>query len=179
MSKKILTLMLVVALALALAFSLGGCGGKNDVEGSGVMPQDDDSYDGDGGDPYDGDGGDPYDADGGMDDWVPVNDGQDEEYFTGEWPDNEFTRQVPKPPFPFAFGGFQDGDFCASFEDVPYADALAYGEQIQAAGFDIDLTVYDQEEGERYSFGAENGAGYGVDFVWKSGMEIMLIIYKL
>ena len=179
MSKKILTLMLVVALALALAFSLGGCGGKDDLVGGTVKPyEDDDSFDADEDDPFAGGEDDPYD-DGGMDDWVPVNDGQDEEFFIGEWPDNEFTSQVPKPPFPLAFGGFQDGDFCASFEDVPYADALAYGEQIQAAGFNIDLTVYDQEEGERYSFGAENSAGYGVDFTWKSGMEIMLIIYKL
>ena len=120
MSKKILTIVLVIAFALAMTLSLGGCGDK--------------SKEGDKTDSMDVSVGGPDDEN-----ELPGY------YEAGEWPDNEFTKQVPKPGFDLGSSNLDKNEFNTIFIDITMDEARKYGEQLKAAGFTENLDVYDTD----------------------------------
>ena len=130
----------------------------NNGEGTG----DADDVDGGGGNPNAGNAGDAGDL--GDDDGPPYN--YDVERFTGidEYPDNEFTRLLPRPDFPIDGGYTGKAYFTFFAEKMSAADAKAYVEQLKSAGFNKE--VLDSDEDDMYMFTGQNGDGYSVFVVW-------------
>lgn len=135
-SNKTRTIMLAVVFALALTLSLGGCGGKYKLGGEPEVI-------------------DVRDARALVDDEIAEDDmpGDDaflddeneilEFYEEGEWPDNEFTKQIPEPDFDVGDSFLLTNGFTTTFRGVTLDEAREYGEALQAAGFTINLDIYD------------------------------------
>jgi len=84
-----------------------------------------------------------------------------------EWPDNEFTRQVPNPGVKNAVVKSNPGGINAMIDEMEEAAAKAYVEQLKARGFTEELPGMDLKHGIEYN--AKNGAGYTVSFFWANG----------
>ena len=82
--------------------------------------------------------------------------------FGDDWPDNEFTRLIPKPDFKVSFYSIIDGEFYATFGEVSYDDVRAYAAKARSAGFSNEEEVLDSDMMGIviYSFTAKNAAGY-------------------
>lgn len=95
-----------------------------------------------------------------------------------EWPDNEFTRQVPMPTFTDVMvTSSEDGvtliKMSASVEEIK-----AYAAKAKAQGFTIDANETDQEvmPGYRiYTYTAENAAGYFLNVSFAAGTATISI----
>jgi len=84
-----------------------------------------------------------------------------------EWPDNEFTRQVPNPGVKNAAVKSNSGGITAMIDDMDEAAAKAYVEQLKGRGFTTELPGMELAHGIEYN--AKNGAGYTVEFFWANG----------
>ena len=176
MGKKALTMALVIVFALALTLSLGGCGGKD--KGS----DDQDSIDIEIGGPDDGGPDDSDSDDNDSDDGGPVDVdedlGEDGEYQilevyysdgSAEWPDTEYTKQIPKPGVGnLVLCHLSTVGFEAGFDTVSIDDARNYGDLLKEAGFTIGLEISDSEDAAspRYRYNADNSSGYHVEMSW-------------
>ena len=89
-----------------------------------------------------------------------------------EWPDNEFTKQVPEPPFSLLTASEDDGTFTAAFRNVTDGQIRDYVEKVKAAGFTEDPELQDETVMgiAIYSYTASNAAGYTVTVALSSGM---------
>lgn len=103
--------------------------------------------------------------------WV-VSDGKGGEgQLGGNWPDNEYTKLVPKPNFELQ-GAYVDGEmFSVLFVNVTMEQIKAYVEQVKAAGFNLNEELTDENVMGMviYSFAAENADGYSVEVFSASG----------
>ena len=95
----------------------------------------------------------------------------------GEWPDNGFTKLIPKPEMEIASSIVSEESFFVFFDEASAGQAKDYAEKIKAAGFDEDEEITDIEiEGVFiYSFSAKNADGYAVS-VASSGNGAMLSV---
>ena len=100
--------------------------------------------------------------------------------FGDKWPDNEFTKNLPKPKIPILQVMDYDGDFYVIFDSTNVKEVKAYVEQLKAAGFTSD--VYEDEwdyEGETfYSFTGRSAVGLEVSIVVAGGSATMSVIKK-
>ena len=89
----------------------------------------------------------------------------------GDWPDNEFTRLVPKPGFKLAGASTSDDEFSAAFQSVNVDQVKAYAEQVKASGFTVDAEEEDQNVYGVvvYTYSAYNADGYRVEVTFASG----------
>ena len=76
------------------------------------------------------------------------------------WPTNEWTQQVPKPPFTVETSGQIGTDFNISFSDTNYDTVKAYVEELQAHGFVAGTSVTDT--GDEILWYGENPEGWVV-----------------
>ena len=89
----------------------------------------------------------------------------------GDWPDNEFTKLVPKPDFKLAAASVSEDGFTAVFQSVSVEQIKAYAEKVKAKGFTVDA----EEEDQRvygvviYTYTAYNASGYCVEITFASG----------
>ena len=95
----------------------------------------------------------------------------------GDWPDNEFTKLVPKPEFEFLAANTDANSFSVVFTSATIEQIKDYATKLKAAGFNINEEVEDQEMMGMviYSFTAENADGYTVSLTFvndNSGLEI-------
>jgi len=84
--------------------------------------------------------------------------------FSTNWPENEFTKQVPKPSFETSFGGItSENEF--SVICVASIDQLKdYVKELQKKGFTKNADTTDMNMfGAIYNYTADNGKGYTVD----------------
>ena len=84
---------------------------------------------------------------------------------SGEWPDNEFTRLVPKPDFAVIFVIGDEERITIAFDNPSEAQMRAYAKQLESAGFTIDVWSWD-DPGVRYTYEAGNAAGYYLELHW-------------
>ena len=93
------------------------------------------------------------------------------EQFGGNWPDNEFTRLVPKPPFDILTSTSDDGSFSAVFRSADMDTLAAYADRLRESGFNIDETSNSQEVFgiSIFSFSASHSEGYSVNLYYTSG----------
>jgi len=88
--------------------------------------------------------------------------------FTEQWPDNEFTRQVPKPGFELSAIGVTTAEgFVAMFVNVEPQQLRDYVKDLQNAGFTKDAETTDESVVGMYVFTYKAGSsrGYTVEVV--------------
>jgi len=98
--------------------------------------------------------------------------------FGGQWPDNEFTRQVPKPDFGELLGAVtSEESFYVMFMDTELDEVRAYIETVKAKGFTINAETTDETAMgvTALSYIAENSAGYKVEITSVVGMNSITI----
>ena len=109
--------------------------------------------------------------------WV-FSDGQGGEgQIGGNWPDNEYTKLVPKPSFELYAAVIEGETFSVMFTNATIEQIKAYAEQVKAAGFNLNEELTDQNVMGMviYSFAAENADGYSVEIFSASGSSGMSI----
>ena len=89
-----------------------------------------------------------------------------------DWPDNEFTKQLPKPDFENIMVVTDEESMTVVAMNSTVEEAREYAEKLKKAGFTESL-----DENERkvegavvYSFTASNGKGYEISMIHTSGM---------
>ena len=103
--------------------------------------------------------------------WV-FSDGQGGEgQIGGNWPDNEYTKLVPKPSFELYAAVIEGETFSVMFTNATIEQIKAYAEQVKAAGFNLNEELTDQNVMGMviYTFSAENADGYSVEVFSASG----------
>ena len=89
-----------------------------------------------------------------------------------DWPDNEFTKQIPKPEFALLSAETGEHGFTAVFSGVGADQMKAYAGKVKAAGFDVDPEETDENVMGMavYSYSASNGKGYSVSVSFTAGV---------
>jgi len=97
--------------------------------------------------------------------------------FGGDWPENEFTALVPKPPFDLMAANATDTDFNVLFSGADVDAIREYAMKVKDSGFLQDASVMDQDlQGAVvYTFMASNGKGYNINVFFSSGSGGMTI----
>ena len=95
----------------------------------------------------------------------------------GEWPDNKFTKLVPKPDMEILAGTEEDGEFAVVFSGATLEQVKTYVGKLKVAGFIIDAETTDQDfQGITvYSYEASNKDGYTVTVSFTAGSAAMSI----
>ena len=100
--------------------------------------------------------------------------------FTAQWPDNEFTRQVPKPNFAVSVGSITDTEFAVLGSGATMENLRDYTKQLQRAGFNKNAETTDEAAFgmATYSYRADNNKGYQVEINYVSMMNINTITIR-
>lgn len=95
----------------------------------------------------------------------------------GDWPDNEFTKLVPKPDFALTAANTTAEEFTVAFSDATVEQMRAYTEKVKAAGFTADAETEDQELMGMviYTYSASNASGYRIEIFSTSGTSGLTI----
>ena len=109
--------------------------------------------------------------------WVIKDEDGGEGQHGGDWPDNEFTKLVPKPDFELFAANTETDSFTVAFMSATVEQIRAYAAKVKAAGFNINEEVEDQEVMGMviYSFTAENADGYTVEITSANGTSALTI----
>ena len=101
---------------------------------------------------------------------VKTEDGNVVQY-GGNWPDNAFTRLIPKPDFPILAANTSEDEFTAAFQNVTVDQIRAYAAKLKACGFTIDAEEEDQTTYgvAVYTYNAYHADGYYVDLSFAAG----------
>jgi len=109
--------------------------------------------------------------------WVIKDEDGGEGQLGGDWPDNEFTKLVPKPDFELFAANTETDSFSVAFMSATIEQIKDYAAKVKAAGFNINEEVEDQEVMGMviYSFTAENADGYTVEITSANGTSSLSI----
>ena len=109
--------------------------------------------------------------------WVVKDADGGEGQIGGDWPDNEFTKLIPKPDFELFVANTETDSFSVAFTSATIEQIRAYAAKVKAAGFNINEEVKDQEIMGMviYSFTAENADGYTVEITSANGTSALTI----
>jgi len=100
--------------------------------------------------------------------------------FTANWPNNEFTKQVPKPNFEVSVGSVNETEFVAIGGGATVEQLRAYAKQLERSGFNKDKSVTDESAFgfTTYFYKAHNGRGYEVEISYVSMMNLNSITIR-
>ena len=109
--------------------------------------------------------------------WVVKDEDGGEGQIGGDWPDNEFTKLIPKPDFELFAANTETDSFTVAFMSATIEQIRDYAAKVKAAGFNINEEVEDQEVMGMviYSFTAENADGYTVEITSANGTSALTI----
>ena len=109
--------------------------------------------------------------------WVVKDEDGGEGQIGGDWPDNEFTKLIPKPDFELFAANTETDSFSVAFMSATIEQIKDYAAKVKAAGFNINEEVEDQEVMGMviYSFTAENADGYTVEITSANGTSSLFI----
>ncbi len=109
--------------------------------------------------------------------WVIKDEDGGEGQLGGDWPDNEFTKLIPKPDFELFAANTETDSFSVAFMSATIEQIKDYAAKVKAAGFNINEEVEDQEVMGMviYSFTAENADGYTVEITSANGTSALTI----
>ena len=109
--------------------------------------------------------------------WVVKDEDGGEGQIGGDWPDNEFTKLIPKPDFELFAANTETDSFSVAFTSATIEQIRAYAAKVKAAGFNINEEVEDQEVMGMviYSFTAENADGYTIEITSANGTSSITI----
>jgi predicted small lipoprotein YifL len=107
--------------------------------------------------------------------WETENGGQGQ--MGGNWPDNEFTKLLPKPDFALTAASTTADEFSVAFTGVTVEQMKAYVEQVKAKGFTVNPDLQDENMMGIvvYTYNAKNADGYEVEITFAAGTTGMLI----
>jgi len=96
--------------------------------------------------------------------------------FGSGWPENEFTKQVPKPKFETTFGSSDEYSFGA-LTGAGIDQLKDYVKDLQKAGFTQNASTTDENMFGFvvYGYEASNGKGYRVEVAYAMGMSTISI----
>ena len=97
--------------------------------------------------------------------------------FSAEWPENELTKQVPKPKFDTTLGGTVEGNTFSALTAATPEQLKEYVADLKKAGFDKDDATEDQNVLGMavYTYTANNGKGYTVAVSYFAGASTITI----
>ncbi len=103
--------------------------------------------------------------------WTIKSEDGSEGQYGGEWPENEFTKLLPKPDFTLVGASTNEEDFAVAFQNVTVEQIKAYVEKVKAEGFTVDAETSDQEVMGMviYTYTAKNADGYTVTITFAMG----------
>ncbi len=103
--------------------------------------------------------------------WTIKNDDGTIGQYGGEWPENEFTKLLPKPDFSLVGASSNDDEFAVLFQNVTVEQIRDYAEKVKAKGFTAEAELTDQEAMGMviYSYQAKNADGYSVSVTFTGG----------
>ena len=109
--------------------------------------------------------------------WVIKDEDGGEGQLGGDWPDNEFTKLIPKPDFELFAANTETDSFTVAFKSATVEQIKDYAAKVKAAGFNINEEVEDQEVMGMviYSFTAENADGYTIEITSANGTSALTI----
>jgi hypothetical protein len=110
--------------------------------------------------------------------WViGTDDGELQLLTDGSWPDNEYTKLLPKPDLEISSAVDSGANFVVMFKSATMEQLKAYTEKVKAAGFNIGAETEEQEVMgmEYYSFNAQNADGYSVIVYTAAGAPGMTV----
>ena len=109
--------------------------------------------------------------------WVVKDEDGGEGQIGGDWPDNEFTKLIPKPDFELFAANTETDSFSVAFTSATIEQIKDYAAKVKAAGFNINEEVEDQEVMGMviYSFTAENADGYTIEITSANGTSSLSI----
>ena len=109
--------------------------------------------------------------------WVVKDADGGEGQIGGDWPDNEYTKLVPKPSFELYAAVIEDETFSVMFTNATIEQIKAYAEQVKAAGFNLNEELTDENVMGMviYSFATENADGYTVEITSANGTSALTI----
>ncbi len=96
----------------------------------------------------------------------------------GSWPDNEFTRLIPKPDFTLIATNTSESEFSTSWQGATVEQAKAYAAALKTAGFTVNVyedDFTDQGVENMYSFSALNAEGYSVSVSVAMGIGAIVV----
>lgn len=97
--------------------------------------------------------------------------------FDENWPENEFTKLLPKPDLERYGANGDDSFFTVAFAGATVEQIREYAEKVKEAGFTVDPEVIDGEMMgmTMFSYSASNGAGYTATVNFGSGSSAVSI----
>ena len=109
--------------------------------------------------------------------WVVKDADGGEGQMGGDWPDNEFTKLIPRADFELFAANTETDSYSVAFTSATIVQIRDYAEKVKAAGFNINEEVEDQEVMGMviYSFTAENADGYTVEITSANGTSSITI----
>lgn len=112
--------------------------------------------------------------------WVIKDEDGNEGQVGGEWPDNEFTRLVPKPDFELYAASGDDQMFTVAFSNATIEGIRDYAEKLKSAGFTVDAETTDSETMgiTIYTYVASNGKGVTAELAFGLGSASLALKKK-
>ena len=109
--------------------------------------------------------------------WTYQDEDGGEAQLGGDWPENEFTKLVPKPDFALTGASADSEGFTVAFTDATIEQMREYAEAVKAAGFTVDAQTEDQEMMGMavFTYSASNADGYTVEIFSAAGTSGMSI----
>ncbi len=97
--------------------------------------------------------------------WVVKDADGTEGQLGGNWPDNEFTKLLPKPEFELLGASTDENSFTVAFLNVSAEQVREYAQQVKEKGFDIDAATEDETVMgiTVFTYTAKNSEGYTVE----------------
>jgi len=167
--KRILCLLCILALATGL---LAACGKSNPPP----QTQPDDITTAAG--IFDPAGDDPTQPNDDINNFSDLANAMDQlgQMFSATWPENEFTKQVPKPKFEVGVGTLTEEGYTA-ISGASIDDLKDYVKDLQRAGFNKDADTTDTSAFGMtvYAYTANNGKGFYVEIGNAMGMSTISI----
>jgi len=95
--------------------------------------------------------------------------------FGDDWPENEYTKKLPKPDFEISYTSVDDSGFTVVSESATVDELRTYVEKLKKAGFNVDPEVQDMEVYGIvvYTYWANNAAGDRVEVAYASGNSMI------
>ncbi len=110
--------------------------------------------------------------------WVIRDAEGNESQLGGSWPDNAFTRLIPKPPFDMVGVAITGNEFGATFQGSSMDEVKAYAASVKAAGFDQEVSEEDfSGQGYNlYTFEGYNADGHLFTVGYSEGVIILTVV---
>ena len=99
-----------------------------------------------------------------------------EQVFSATWPENEFTKQMPRPKFETGLGVSEAGTF-GILTSATVDQLRDYTKDLKNAGFTRNASSTDESVLGLtvYTYEADNGRGYRVEIAYSMGMSAITI----